>query len=36
VRNQLRALALGQGVCLKTKLWTAAGRKALEGLALGP
>ncbi|MHC4073966.1 MAG: IS110 family RNA-guided transposase [Planctomycetota bacterium] len=36
VRNQLHALALGQGLCLKTKLWTAAGRKALEGLALGP
>ena len=36
VRNQLHALALGQGVCRKTKLWTPAGRKALEGLALGP
>jgi len=36
VRNQLHALAMGEGVCRKGKLWTAAGRKELEGLALGP
>jgi len=36
VRNQLHALAMGQGICRKQKLWTAAGRKELEGLALGP
>ena len=35
VRNQLHALALGEGVCRKKKLWTEAGRKELEGLALG-
>ena len=35
VRNQLHALALGQGVCRKTKRWRAAGRKAPKGLALG-
>ena len=36
VRNQLHALAMGEGICRKGKLWTAAGRKELEGLALGP
>jgi transposase len=36
VRNQLHALAMGEGVCRKGKLWTAAGRKELESLALGP
>lgn len=36
VRNQLHALAMGQGICRKQKLWTKAGRKELESLALGP
>jgi transposase len=36
VKNQLHALAMGQGVCRKQKLFTAKGRKELEGLALGP
>ena len=35
VKNQLHALAMGQGVCRKQKLFTAKGRKELEGLALG-
>jgi transposase len=34
VQNQLHALAMGQGVCRKQKLWTRAGRKELEGLTL--
>lgn len=36
VRNQLHALAMGEGICRKQKLWTASGRQELEGLALGP
>ena len=36
VKNQMHALALGEGVCRKKKLFTAKGRKELEGLALGP
>jgi transposase len=36
VRNQLHALAMSEGVCRKQKLWTAAGRKELEGLVLAP
>ncbi len=36
VQNQLQALAMGEGVCRRKKLWTKAGRKELEGLALGP
>lgn len=36
VKNQLHALAMSQGVCRKEKLWTEAGRRELEGLALGP
>lgn len=36
VKNQLHALAMGEGVCRKKKLFTAKGRKELEGLALGP
>lgn len=36
VRNQLHALAMGQGVCRKRKLWSRAGRKELESLALDP
>jgi transposase len=35
VRNQLHALALGEGVCRKQKLWSKVGRQELEGLALG-
>ena len=35
VMNQLHALAMGQGICRKAKMWTVAGRKELEGLALG-
>jgi transposase len=36
VKNQLHALAMGQGVCRKKKLFTAQGRQELEGLRLGP
>jgi len=36
VKNQLHALAMGEGVCRKKKLFTAKGREELEGLALGP
>jgi hypothetical protein len=35
VKNQLHALAMGEGVWRKKKLFTAKGRKELEGLALG-
>ena len=35
VRNQLHALAMGEGVCRKKKLWTQRGRQELEALALG-
>ena len=35
VRNQLQALAMGEGVCRKKKLWSKGGRQELEGLALG-
>jgi len=35
VMNQLHALAMGQGICRRKKMWTAAGRKRLEGVALG-
>ena len=34
--NQLHALAMGQGLCRKKKLWTIAGRKELEALKLDP
>ena len=34
VRNQLHALAMGQGICRKQKLWAAAGRQELEALTL--
>lgn len=34
--NQLHALAMGQGVCRKKKLFTRKGRAELESLALGP
>jgi transposase len=36
VKNQLHALAMGQGVCWKKKLFTARGREELEKLPLGP
>jgi transposase len=36
VMNQWRALAMGQGIWRKKKMWTLAGRKQLEGLARGP
>jgi transposase len=36
VKNQMHALAMGEGVCRKKKLFTAKGRKELEALALGP
>lgn len=36
VKNQMHALAMGEGVCRKKKLFTAKGRKELEGLTLGP
>ncbi|MGH7969814.1 MAG: IS110 family transposase [Limisphaerales bacterium] len=35
VRNQLHFLAMSQGVCRRKKLWSAAGRRELEGLKLG-
>lgn len=36
VMNQLHGLAMSQGLCRKTKLWSRVGRKELEGLALDP
>ena len=36
LKNQLQAMAMGQGICRKKKLWTAVGRKELQGLSLGP
>jgi len=36
VGNQLHALAMGEGVCRKQKLFTKKGRAELESLALGP
>lgn len=36
VMNQLHALAMGQGLCRRKKLWTTVGRKQLEGLPFGP
>jgi transposase len=36
VRNQLHALAMGQGVYRKRKLWAAGGRTELAALALDP
>ena len=35
VRNQLHALAMGEGICRKKKLWSPKGRTELEGLLLG-
>ena len=36
VMNQLHAIAMGQGLCRKKKLWSKAGRQELEALALEP
>ncbi len=36
VGNQLHALAMGQGICRKKKLFTAKGRAELQGLKLDP
>jgi len=36
MKNQLHALAMSQGVCRKSKLWTVKGRAELAGLALLP
>jgi transposase len=36
VANQLQALAMGEGVCRKKKLFTQKGRLELEGLGLDP
>jgi transposase len=36
VGNQLHALAMGEGLCRKKKLWTKKGRVELEGLKLDP
>jgi len=36
VRNQLHALAMGQGVYRKRKLWATGGRAELEALVLDP
>ena len=35
VRNQLHALAMGEGICRKKKLWSERGRQELQALALG-
>jgi len=36
VMNQLQALAIGQGLCRKQKLWSKVGRRELEALLLDP
>lgn len=36
VMNQLHALAMGQGLCVRKKLWTVVGRSELDSLAFGP
>jgi transposase len=36
VMNQLHALAMGQGLCRRKKLWTQVGRTELQGLILDP
>ena len=36
VKNQLQALAIGQGVCRKGKLWSARGQAELKSLELMP
>ena len=35
VMNQLHALAMGQGLCRRKKLWTTKGRNELQGLTFG-
>src|SRR5215472_14696368 len=36
VMNQLQGLAMGQGLCIRKKLWTTVGRQKLESLTLDP
>jgi transposase len=36
IKNQLHSLAMSQGVCRRSKLWNAEGRKQLENLTLDP
>jgi hypothetical protein len=36
VKNQLHALAMGQGLCRRKKLWGRVGRQELESLVLDP
>ena len=36
IKNQLHALAMSQGVCRKSKLWTVKGRRDLQSLTLLP
>ncbi len=36
VQNQLHAMAMGQGVCRRKKLWSERGRAELESLVLAP
>jgi transposase len=36
VMNQLQAMAMGEGLCRRKKLWSKVGRAELEGLSLGP
>jgi transposase len=36
VKNQLQGLAMSQGVCRRSTLWNAEGRKQLENLTLDP
>ena len=36
VKNQLHGLAMSQGVCRRSKLWNAEGRKQLANLTLDP
>ncbi len=36
VMNQLHALAMGQGLCRRKKLWAKVGRRELQGLPLDP
>ncbi|MGA8073698.1 MAG: IS110 family transposase [Candidatus Acidiferrales bacterium] len=36
LQNQLHAVAMGQGLCRKKKLWTRSGRQELESLPLDP
>ena len=36
IQNQLHAVAMGQGLCRKKKLWTTRGRQELESLPLDP